>query len=128
MIIVHHSMVHGTLDVSRATIFRGNPFSLALFCVLAFGGKVGVYIFSLITGYFMLYSHISVKKLVKLWLPIFFWSVILTVVFDTMSGHFSLIKLVESAFPIIFNQYWFMTAYLFTYLLKLPTFVSGKFR
>lgn len=117
MIILHHSMVHGTLDVSRATVFRGNPFSLALFCILAFGGKVGVYIFSLITGYFMLYSRISVKKLVKLWLPIFFWSVILTVVFDTMSGHFSLIKLVESAFPIIFNQYWFMTAYLFTYLL-----------
>lgn len=65
----------------------------------------------------MLYSHISVKKIVKLWLPIFFWSVVLTAVFDTMSGHFSLIKLVESAFPIIFNQYWFMTAYLFTYLL-----------
>lgn len=117
MIIISHSMVHGTLNISRVTISHDNPYSLALFCILAFGGKVGVYVFSLITGYFMLYSHISVKKLVKLWLPIFFWSVILTAIFDTISGHFALIRLVESAFPIIFNQYWFMTAYLFTYLL-----------
>ena len=117
MIIIHHSMIHGTLDVSRTTISQGNQYSLALFCVLAFGGKVGVYVFSLITGYFMLYSHISVRKLVKLWLPIFFWSVTLTAIFDTISGHFSLIKLFESAFPIISNQYWFMTAYVFVYLL-----------
>lgn len=48
---------------------------------------------------------------------LFFWSVTLTAVFDTISGHFSLIKLVESAFPIISNQYWFMTAYVFVYLL-----------
>lgn len=72
MVIIHHSMIHGTLDVSRTTISQGNQYSLALFCMLAFGGKVGVCVFSLITGYFMLYSHISVRKLVKLWLPIFF--------------------------------------------------------
>lgn len=71
MIIIHHSMVHGTLDVSQFTLFHSNPYTVALFCIVAFGGKVGVYVFSIISGYFMLYSHNSVKKLVKLWLPIF---------------------------------------------------------
>lgn len=117
-IVMHHSLVHGVLAASNSAILsRSNPLSLSLFNSLAFMGKVGVYLFVLITGYFMYNSHISFKKLVKLWLPIFFWSVSLTLICGIILKQISIISIVKSCLPIFFNQYWFMTAYVFMYLL-----------
>lgn len=88
LIIVHHSMVHGALGVSLTTIMhKSNPLTVGLFNFIAISGKIGVYLFILITGYFMLYSKISVKKIVKLWLPIFFWSVALSLIFGGLITH-----------------------------------------
>lgn len=117
MIVMHHSMLHGVFTASKTAVVQSSPLSLSLFHTIAYGGKVGVYIFVLITGYFMIYSHISLKKVVKLWLPIFFWSVILTAVVGEGLHKLTAISLLESLFPVIFNQYWFMTTYMFIYLL-----------
>lgn len=118
LIVIHHSMFHGTLTVSNTTILtKGTPLTTSLFNAIAFGGKIGVYIFVLITGYFMVNSKISLKKVVKLWLPIFFWSVLLTIVVGSITHQLTVGGIVKSIFPIIFNQYWFMTTYVFMYLL-----------
>lgn len=118
LIVLHHSMVHGTLRTSgKLVLDTGNPITFAIYNFLAFGGKVGVYIFVLITGYFMINSKISIKKIVKLWLPIFFWAVTITLSYELVTSNFSIGEVVRSVFPIFFNQYWFMTVYFFMYLL-----------
>lgn len=119
LIIVHHSMVHGALLVPVTTIMsKSNPITFGLFNFIALGGEIGVYLFVLITGYFMLHSKISVKKVVKLWLPIFFWSVVLALFFGgTITHELTIKSMTESLFPILSNQYWFMSTYVFMYLL-----------
>lgn len=119
LIIVHHSLVHGALLGSASIILKkSNPLTFGLFNFVAIGGKVGVYLYILITGYFMLKSEVSFKKIVRLWLPIFFWSVVLTLIGGGVITHkLTVIGLIKSIFPIIFNQYWFMSVYFFMYLL-----------
>lgn len=118
LIVLHHSMYHGSLTVSNATILaKGDLFTVSFLNSIAFGGKMGVYIFVLITGYFMIYSNISIKKIIKLWLPIFFWSILLTGVIGSITHRIAIGNIVRSFFPIVFNQYWFMTTFVFMYLL-----------
>lgn len=116
LIVLHHSIVHGVLD-NKEQVILAHPTNAAISLILAMGGKIGVFIFVLITGYFMINSHISVKKVIKLWLPIFFWSVLLFFVFSSWQHDLSLKSCIKSIFPIIFNQYWFMTVYFFMYCL-----------
>ena len=118
MIVIHHSLVHGVLTVSKTTLLdTSNPLLLSLLNSLAFFGKVGVYLFVLITGYFMINSKISISKMVKLWLPIFFWSVVLTLVCGSIIHQLTIKAILESFFPILLSKYWFMTTYIFMYLL-----------
>lgn len=76
-------------------------------------GNIGVILFMLISGYFLIDSDkFKLKKLVKLILQVFFYSI-------TVYGIFCLCGLVEfsakdlllSLFPIVTKQYWFVTAY-----------------
>lgn len=115
-IVIGHSMTHGVLTASNAGSMLPSLYSAYRF--LAYGGKVGVYLFVLITGYFMVNSHISIKKIVKLWLPILFWSVFLTVIVGSILHELSIKDIAFSFFPILTNQYWFMSTYVFLYLLS----------
>lgn len=66
----------------------------------------------------MINSKITLKKIIKLWLPIFFWSLILYLIMGKVTSNpFTIKSLIKSIFPIVFAQYWFMTAYFFMYLL-----------
>lgn len=117
LIVLHHSIIHGALEIGTNQI-NAKPINAIILSFLECGGKIGVFLFVLITGYFMIYSKISFKKLVQLWLPIFFWSVSLYLIMSRVMGYSITIKdLIKSFFPIIFAQYWFMTAYFFMYLL-----------
>lgn len=116
LIVLHHSVVHGVCDVTKNfNMINDHPLNGSIAYTLGSGGEVGVYIFVLITGYFMINSHISLAKLVKLWLPIFFWSLSLYVIFNYRS--ISILGLFKTILPITFGQYWFMTTYVFMYLL-----------
>lgn len=64
----------------------------------------------------MINSKIAVKNITKLCLPIF-WSFMITLSNEVVKHDFSIGKIIESIFPIFFNQYWFMTVYFFLYLL-----------
>lgn len=117
LIVLHHSIVHGALNISLNQL-KLHPINAGILSILESGGKIGVFLFVLITGYFMSSSKITLKKLVKLWLPIFFWSEILYLIMEKVAGYaFTAKGLIKSFFPIIFTQYWFMTAYFFMYLL-----------
>lgn len=113
-IVLGHAMTHGTLLNARENI---SDFNFLIFRFLAYGGKTGVYLFVLITGYFMIYSNISLRKVIKIWLPIFFWSVTLTLIVGFAINQLSFKDIVMSGLPILFNRYWFMSTYVFLYIL-----------
>lgn len=61
-------------------------------------------------------SKISFKKILRTWLPVFFWSLVLYLIFQSVIFHKLSIKgLVGAVLPITFNQYWFVTVYFFMY-------------
>lgn len=118
LIVLHHSIVHGVCDVSdNLSNVSAHWLNGGVAYVLGSGGKIGVFLFVLITGYFMLYSKISLGKIIKVWFPVFFWSVLLFICFDLFESGWNLKSFVRAIFPIIFGEYWFMTTYVFMYLL-----------
>lgn len=66
LIVLHHAVFHGILTVSPVEQLR-YPLTVTLSIILEMGGKIGVFIFVLITGYFMINSKISIGKILK-WL------------------------------------------------------------
>ena len=85
---------------------------------LLMGGKLGVDIFVMITGYFVIKSTAKVKSLVTIWIETTLIS--LTVYFVMVGFHlggvtFSLHDFVLDALPILFARYWFVTAYTLLY-------------
>ena len=69
-IFVYHYMIAGA--ISEVYVYTNNKI-VALF--LSTEGQVGVNIFFLITGYFMINSKFKIRKLLKLFLQVFFYSV-----------------------------------------------------
>lgn len=124
LIILHHAIIHGIFGgvwsfptEESYRIFLNGTF---IYEILYFGGKFGVHVFIMITGYFMISSNVSAKSIVKFWLPVFTWSLIflvLTILGMPSEETVSLTEIVKSIFPIIFNRYWFAQSYLILYLL-----------
>lgn len=117
LIVVHHSIIHGMLNVSEKAYLLNHPVNLSASVIMELGGKIGVIIFVLITGYFMVYSQISLTKILRIWLPIFFWSIFFYFLYCVSTRSFSIFRFIKAVFPLLFNEYWFMTVYLFLYLL-----------
>lgn len=77
----------------------------------------GTDIFVLISGYFMLRSKVSIKRIITTWLQILFYSLSLYLIITFLGFNtFSVIDLVKSILPVSFNQYWFMRVYLYMVL------------
>ena len=72
LIVMHHYAVHGGWAFTPD--FTLSKYFLQIF---SFGGKVGVDIFILITGYFMIHSAFKPEKLVKLVGQIWFYGLII---------------------------------------------------
>lgn len=66
LIIAHHYAIHGGFELSK------QAFSAQLFFlqVLSYGGKLGVNLFVLISGYFLVTSRCKLKKAVNLWMKV----------------------------------------------------------
>lgn len=83
-------------------------------------GKIGVNIFIIITGYFLINSKFKLKKVITIWLETIFYSYgifLIYIIFNGI-GKVELKNILKSIFPIIYNQYWFITAYIIIYFLS----------
>ena len=81
-------------------------------------GKIGVNLFVLISGYFMINQSLKLKKLFMLWLQIFIYSAGIMLIMTCLkiynpTGIFDVLKYF---LPISYNIYWFATAYIGMYL------------
>lgn len=114
IIIMHHYAQIGCNELLVANVVSGQRlFSQFLFM----GGKVGVNLFVLISGYFLCKQEFRLSKLVTLLIWIFTYSVVfmcvLAVFFDYRFGIF---EIVQSLFPVTFNRYIFPSTYVLMYL------------
>lgn len=112
-IITHHFAVHTYLSLSTPI------FNFRVMNALTIGGKLGVNIYILISGYFLINSNFKIKKLIKLILEIIFYTVLIYTILSLLGyARFDITTFVRQFFPIYKSQYWFMTYYIILYLLS----------
>lgn len=97
--------------------FSGHEYNLFFKYFLQTGGKFGVNLFILITGYFMCTASFRAAKLLSLLAKCFTYSVGCYLILSAIANTFSVTELISSCFPVITNEYWFITAYVGVYLL-----------
>ncbi len=111
-IVISHYSVHGGFDFATIT----NDTNRILLQIMTLG-NLGVDIFVLISGYFIVNSKYSFKKIIKLEGQVVFYSILLYLIF-IISGNaeFSIKSTIKATFPTIFQEYWFFTAYIILYI------------
>ncbi len=116
MILFHHFAIHGgfafetTLSIPRLW-----------YNLIVMGGKIGVNIFVLISGYFLINNDsktFDVNKIIKFIGQVFFYSVGIFVICG-LTGiiDWSIKSLIKATLPITFSQWWFASTYFVLYLL-----------
>lgn len=119
LIMFHHFAFHGGIEYTSFSI------NSAYLNIIESGGKIGVNIFIIITGYFCCTSKFSYKKIFKLLFAVEFYSLTLMIVsLLTGAQEFRIMLLVKSVFPLLYNRYWFVTIYIILYVLS-PVLNAG---
>lgn len=116
MIVAHHYVVNSGL----IQVIESSPYSHQSLLMLLFGawGKTGINCFVLITGYFMCKSRFSWEKVLKLYLQITFYTVVIYGIF-CLTGHetLSIKGLCKTFWPVHSISYGFVSCFLVFYLL-----------
>ena len=105
----HYSLYTNLTSISKSTSI-----------IVVWGGKVGVELFLIISGYYLTNSNFKIKKLIKLWLEVFLYSatifliLVLTKKVDVKSIYDSILYIL----PISGSKYGFATTYIHVYLLS----------
>ncbi len=119
MVVVLHYLGKGGLLADLAGESLNVPelaaWLLEAFCIVA----VNVYMF--LSGYFLSGSSFRLSRLIQLWMQVWLYSVALGLA-GALSGvmrgtELDLHYLLTLIFPILMGHYWFMTAYVFLYLM-----------
>lgn len=115
MLIMHHYADHGgfVFDNGEVTLNRIFLQFIHLF------GKMGICVYVLISGYFLVEATFRWKKVVKLILEVQFYCLLCfgaTVLLGTTE--FTWTRLLMSIFPISTGMYWFVTTYIILYILS----------
>lgn len=105
-IIMHHSVGINPLVNSQ--------FEISLRYILIQNGKLGVDIFILISSYFMINKNLTIKHILKIVLPTWFYSVTLYLISVILHVNvFILREFITFLFPICFGHWWFISCYIF---------------
>lgn len=114
MILLHHYCIHSQFALGEG--LYGNKF---LIQALSLGGKIGVNIFILITGYFMIKSQFKLKKFIKLVFEVITYSVLFFLMAYFLNhSNFNIKLILKFVMPVTFEVYWFITTYLLLYLVS----------
>ena len=118
LIVAHHFAVHGGVPIWKGDFpMSGNYYFTQLFST---GGKIGVDLFVLITGYFICNKISKLSSLVYLWISTFFYVFLFYLVFTVVGiKEFTWSGLISCFFPIRNDFYWFISAY-FVLILASP--------
>lgn len=105
MIVYHHFSVHTSWNFPE-------KIGLRMYFITAVGnfGKIGVILFILITGYYLKKQNFSLNKICKLSNTIRVYSLGIFIISLSWAS-FSQDKFIKGMFPLVFDQYWFVTVY-----------------
>ena len=113
MIIAHHFELYALYNIYNST----DVYSYINIIIKAMG-KIGVNIFVVISGYFLIKSKFNIKRIIKLWLQIEFYSIGIMLVFKIFQkNNLTINEMLKYAFPISFRKYWFASTYMYLCLL-----------
>ena len=107
MIIMHHyALFSGFIWEGEVTTNRLIVNFFSMF------GRMGVSIFIIISGFFYDKTKLSIRKIVKLLLQVWVYSILgLIIGIICNSDKVNIINTIKSMFPIIFRMYWFISCY-----------------
>lgn len=112
IIMAHYAGHGGVAEINNITVNR------LIGSFLEIGGKLGVNLFILISGYFLVNSKFKSKKILKLELQVWFYSVILGFIgICCLQKNISIKDILKIILPVTSGLYWFPTAYIGMYLL-----------
>lgn len=124
MICILHVLGQGGIlfNLEELTLKYDLMWLLEIICYCA------VNCYAIISGYVMVKSKFRYKKIVNLWLDVFFWSVILTLFMKGL--HPNLISkqdILKSFLPVSFNSYWYFSSYfaLFFFIPFINKFINS---
>lgn len=116
MIVLHHFAYHGGFEYDSTTL----SIPRFWFNFIIMGGKIGVNIFVLISGYFLIQSkstNAGINKILKLWGQVFFYSVTIYVVSIALGGSVTIKQLVRAFMPMTRAVWWFASTYFVLYII-----------
>lgn len=116
LIVASHFSVHGSFVYDHTQI----TFNKLFLQLLPMGGNLGLDLFVLITGYFLISSSgVRIKKLLSLWLQMLTYSVLLLICVSIFLERALGIKLiVKHLFPVVFENWWFASTYFILYIIS----------
>mgnify|MGYP003370227273 FL=1 len=113
LIVMHHYAVHGGFQLLEKDL----SLNKIIIQILSGGGQLGVNLFILISGYFLIDSEFKINKLLKLIFETFFYSVIILLFIVSKSNlNIGIKDIIISCLPITYSSYWFITCYVVLYL------------
>ncbi|MDL2225306.1 acyltransferase family protein [Eubacteriales bacterium OttesenSCG-928-M02] len=117
MIVFHHFAVHGGFEWEASSITIPHFW----YNLIRMGGTIGVDLFVLISGYFLINSKgssFNFPRILKFWGQVFFYSVLIYVVFSLCGFiDFGITSLIKTMFPITFSTWWFPSTYFVLFLI-----------
>ena len=114
MIVIYHYVLYNGFNLESAE-FGIQKFAYQIFHT----GQTGVDIFVLISGFFGYKSKANPKRVLNLILQALFYSVLISAaMLITGNAEMSASYIIKSVFPVLFKQYWFLTAYVVLMLLS----------
>ena len=121
MIVFHHFAVNFAVRGGWEWDVPSLSISHLWYNFIIMGGKIGVDIFVLISGYFLVNrtgSLFDLKRVLKLWGQVFFYSFTIYVIFCFMGiSDLGVKTLIKVFFPITFSYWWFASTYLVLFLI-----------
>lgn len=113
MIVVHHYEMFAGFT-NNGNLSLNSYIEIALYSL----GKLGVNIFVIISGYFLINSRFNTKKVIKLWMQILFYSVSIMIILKMLNiVSVSTKETVKYFLPISYKKYWFASTYMYLYLI-----------
>ena len=104
VVLLHYLEKGGLLQEENS---KGIDYTI--YNILKSAAIIAVNCYVLISGYFLIKSQFKVKKILRLWGEVIFYSyTIYILLFSFGLIEFKFMELVKSIFPIISKQYWFI--------------------
>ncbi|WP_137601922.1 acyltransferase [Paucilactobacillus nenjiangensis] len=120
LIVLHHFVMYGVgLSNPITSLTDNNSINMIAAQFMVIGGKIGVSIFVLITGYFSIKTKYKMSKLFHLYIQLWSYSVIIFLLFVVfMHVKIDLINFCTSFLPVVFQQWWFLTVFIFLMIIS----------